>query len=255
MMHVDVVALEVGPDPLIEGLAQRATAVHEPVDGQRAIVGQVQAVEVALLEPGQVQRRLSHRLGGDSGVRHGAAIVRSLLDERDLLAEVRRLRGALLPGWARTDHDQVVGGAFHVPASRCRLDPQFSATLPRNGSASLSAEIGESEAYFRALQWRSPEREPITTIQAARLAHRPPRGPTEQRAVSEITPPTRRAGLADPLAGPYARRDGFARDTLPVRTARLLGLALAEREGSDEPHSLTAACRTTNTNPGSRQRN
>src|SRR5262249_37641776 len=46
-------------------------------------------------------------------------IVLSLLDERDLLAEVRRLRGALLPGWARTDHDQVVGGAFHVPASRC----------------------------------------------------------------------------------------------------------------------------------------
>jgi hypothetical protein len=117
-MHVDVVALEVGPDPLVEGLAHRATAVHEPVDGQAAIVGQVQAVEVALLESGQVQRGLSHRLAGDSGVRHGSAIARSLLDERDLLAEVRRLGGALLPGRARADHDQVVLGAFHIPASR-----------------------------------------------------------------------------------------------------------------------------------------
>src|SRR5262245_13200043 len=115
MMHVDVVALEVGPDPLIEGLAQRTTAVHEPVDGQRAIIGQVQAVEVALVEPGHVQRGLSHCLGGDSRVRHGSAIVRSLLDERDLLAEVGRLRGALLPGWARADHDQVVLGAFQIP--------------------------------------------------------------------------------------------------------------------------------------------
>ena len=67
MMDVDVVALEVGPDPLIEALAQRTTAVHEPVDGQRAIVGRVQAVDVALVEPGHVQRGLSHRFGGNSG--------------------------------------------------------------------------------------------------------------------------------------------------------------------------------------------
>jgi hypothetical protein len=92
--------------------------VHEPVDGQGAIVGQVQAVEVALVEPGQVQRRLSHRLARDSGVRHRSAKAWSLLDERNLLPEVRRLRGALFPSRAGADHDEVVGRVFHVCAGR-----------------------------------------------------------------------------------------------------------------------------------------
>src|SRR5215510_2867843 len=147
MMHVDVVALEVGPDPLIEGLAHRATAVHEPADGQSAIVGQVQAMEVALVEPGHVQRRLSHRLAGNTGVRHGSAIARSLLDERDLLAEVRRLRGALLPGRARADHDQVVLGAFHIPASRYRLASRFSTTFaPLQGESISRTGDGKVES-------------------------------------------------------------------------------------------------------------
>jgi hypothetical protein len=95
---VDVVAVEVGADPLIERLADRAAAMHEPVDGQGAIVGEGEPVEVALPEPGQVQGRLAHGLARDPGVRHRPAVARRLLDERDLLAEVRRLGGALLPG-------------------------------------------------------------------------------------------------------------------------------------------------------------
>src|SRR5262249_23580798 len=200
MMHVDVVALEVGPDLLMEGLAQRATAVHEPVDGQRTIVGQVQAVEVALLEPGQVQRRLSHRLGGDSGVRHGAAIILSLLDERNLLAEVRRLRSALLPGWARADHDQVVRGVFHIPALRCRLAPQFSATFPPKW---------QRESISRNRQERSQLPRASMAVARARTRHHDTSCQTRTSATSGTDgvvrserdhSPTGRAGLAEALA-------------------------------------------------------
>src|SRR5271155_3581597 len=107
-----MVAVEVGSDPMIEGLAHLAAAMHEALDGESRIVGEGKAVEFAIPEPGQVQGGLPHRLARNAGVSGGAAVTRSFLDQRDLFAEVRRLGGALLAGWAGADHDEVVGGAF-----------------------------------------------------------------------------------------------------------------------------------------------
>jgi hypothetical protein len=107
-INLDVMAAEVGADPHIEGLAHLAAAMHEALDGQSRIVGEREAVEFAIPEPGQVQRRLPHRLARNAGICRGPAVARSFLDQRDLLAEIRCLSGALFAGRAGTDHDEVV---------------------------------------------------------------------------------------------------------------------------------------------------
>ena len=102
------VAVEVARDlrDLLPG--HRVQAPHELAQAGVAIDVQRHAVEVAALEAGHVQRRLAQRLRRQrAGVHAGAADLGRLLDERDLLAEVGRLRRAFLPRRPRADHDQI----------------------------------------------------------------------------------------------------------------------------------------------------
>jgi hypothetical protein len=70
-------------------------------------------IQLAAAEPGQVERRLAQRLGGKrAGVDGGAPGLSLALDERHALAEVRRLRSALLSAGAgaHDDHVESFGG-------------------------------------------------------------------------------------------------------------------------------------------------
>ena len=79
--------------------ADRDVALHVVVD----------AVQAALAQPGEVERRLAQRLRRDrAGVHRGAARLGRALDDAHALAEVRRLRGAFLAGRAGADDDEIV---------------------------------------------------------------------------------------------------------------------------------------------------
>jgi len=49
---VDAMAVEVGADPFVQRLTNNPAAVQEPIDGESAVVGQGEAVKVALPESG-----------------------------------------------------------------------------------------------------------------------------------------------------------------------------------------------------------
>ena len=134
------------PSPLIESLAHRATAVHEPVDGQSAIVGQVQAVEVALLESGHVQGRLHaspcRGLRCLPRLRHSSEPARRARPSCRSTPPSRRPS----PGRARpiTIRSYLARSTFPPRGAAGLGDCQQS--LPRIGGRSLSAAIGKSEA-------------------------------------------------------------------------------------------------------------
>ena len=74
----------------------------------------VDAREVAVAEPGEEERGLAQGLRGErAGVRGGPASDGLLLDQGHRLAEVRRLRGPLLPRRPGADDDQVEIPSFH----------------------------------------------------------------------------------------------------------------------------------------------
>src|SRR3569833_1846977 len=67
-------------------------AVHEVGDRDVLLHVEVHAVQAALPEAGEVERRLAQRLGWNgAGVDRGAARARRAVDDGDALAEVRRL--------------------------------------------------------------------------------------------------------------------------------------------------------------------
>ena len=87
----------------------RALAKHEIADRDVALDVKVDAVEPALAQAGEIERRLAQRLGWNrAGVDRRAARLRRALDDADALAEVRRLRGALFAGRAGADDDEIV---------------------------------------------------------------------------------------------------------------------------------------------------
>ena len=63
----------------------------------------------AQTQSGEINRSLAQGLGRNAGRAHcDTAGADAPIDERDMLSEVRCLRGALLAGRARADHDQIV---------------------------------------------------------------------------------------------------------------------------------------------------
>ena len=112
LVAIDFVPAQVVVDPLPLVRDDAVFAVHEIGDGD-AVDGDVDRAfaEAALPEAGEVQRRLAQRLRRNgAGVDARAAEDRLALDERDTLAEVRRLRSALLAGRSGADDDEVVHG-------------------------------------------------------------------------------------------------------------------------------------------------
>ena len=106
---LDAVAIQVALDDPALVLDDRQLTVHQEADGQVLPQGVVDAVEPALAQTREIQRRLAKGLGGEgAGVDAGAAQVRRSLDQGHPLAEVGGLGGALLPGRAGADHDEVV---------------------------------------------------------------------------------------------------------------------------------------------------
>ena len=105
---VDVVVVEVARDLEAEVAHQRVLLRHEIPQRRALLELDVDAAQVARPKAGEIERRLAQRLERDAGVAHRAAERRALLDERDPLAEIGRLRGRLLAGDAAADHDQIV---------------------------------------------------------------------------------------------------------------------------------------------------
>src|SRR5690242_1099399 len=124
-MDIDMVTVKVGPDPLAERLADGTAATHKRVHRDRSIVAEPEAVQLTTVEAREVERGLPHRLARNSRIGYRTPETRATLDERDLLAEIGGLSGALLAAWARADHDEIVRPRFHVrfffPAFTFRL--------------------------------------------------------------------------------------------------------------------------------------
>ena len=107
---LDAVAAKVPVDPLPLPLDDYFLAVHEGVDGDFFVYVDVDGFPiVAGVEVGEVEGRLAQGLGGDgSGVHARPAEDGLALDERHALAEVGRLRRALLAGRSGADDDEIV---------------------------------------------------------------------------------------------------------------------------------------------------
>ena len=102
------VALHVAIDLRDLLLGDDADAPHELAQARVAIHVERHAVQTPPLEPREVERGLAQRLRGQRARVHARAAQRGrLLDERDALAEIRRLRRALLARRARADDDEV----------------------------------------------------------------------------------------------------------------------------------------------------
>ncbi len=83
-------------------------ARHQVTDGDLFLDPVARPVHLALVEPGEVEDRLAHRLGRDrAGVEAHPADHFRPLHERDPAVELGRGDGGLLPARARTDHQQV----------------------------------------------------------------------------------------------------------------------------------------------------
>src|SRR5216684_4265178 len=107
---IDLVPPQVVLDPLPFVRDYTIFAVHEVGDGD-AVDGQIDGAlaEAALPEAGEVKGGLAQCFRGDrAGVDAGPAENGLALDESHALAEVGRLRGALLAGRPGTDDDEVV---------------------------------------------------------------------------------------------------------------------------------------------------
>src|SRR5205807_6386040 len=106
--QLDPVALDVLPNSPSGGDDDLGGPTGQSVEGDRRIELQTEAVHLAVLEAGHVQRRLPEGLGGNTccAHHHAPGLGRSL-DDGHPLAEVRGLRRALFAGRARADHDQV----------------------------------------------------------------------------------------------------------------------------------------------------
>ncbi len=121
-VEVNAVALEVLHDARALGLHDEPLAVEKVARRERLLHLEMHRVQPALAEAGEVERRLAEGLGRQrAGIRRRAAEHGFLLDERDLLAEVSRLRCALLSSGAGADDHEVVMLGVHRSAGcgRC----------------------------------------------------------------------------------------------------------------------------------------
>jgi hypothetical protein len=120
--EINIVVVEVGHD-LEPVIAHDRVLLREEIPQPRPWLHlKVKAVQLSSPKACQVQRGLTKRLEGDAGTRYGTAEDRASLDQRNPLAEIGSLRGALLAGRTRSDHDQIVFHR-HVP----RLQPILAA--------------------------------------------------------------------------------------------------------------------------------
>src|SRR5262249_47123900 len=104
----DVVPEQLGSDDVALSLAHLPGPYGEVGDVDLLLHAVVLAVDPALREAGQVQDGLADRLRRDrSGVDGHASEMPVPLDERRATAELRGLDRGLLPGWARTDDEQL----------------------------------------------------------------------------------------------------------------------------------------------------
>lgn len=115
-MKVDVMAIEICADPLVQRVTNDTTAVHERLNGDGPVIAQLDPVQVAVAQAREIKRGLSHRLAGHPGVRHRPAQTRILLDQRHLLVKVCGLCSAFFPGRSGADHDQIIGRCSHLSA-------------------------------------------------------------------------------------------------------------------------------------------
>jgi hypothetical protein len=110
-------------------------ARHDGVDpkgeirhGDGVLQGVVPSVERPLLDSGEIEDRLAQRLRRDrTGVEADAAHHLLAVDDRDALADLRRGDGALLPGRARPDDDEVVLVGFQQIAPHGSLTGRSAA--------------------------------------------------------------------------------------------------------------------------------
>ena len=107
---IDGVAIEVVAHLVFHQRSDLRGARAEHLDHAFAIDHRRNPVEVSLAKPGDVQRSLPQRLGGDAAVPyHDTAHPRGPFDDGDPAAEVRGVRRGLLTRGAGADHDDVVG--------------------------------------------------------------------------------------------------------------------------------------------------
>ena len=105
---LDAVPVEVRDDPGTFALVHGPLVRHEVADGDLVIELQLDPAQVAIAEPREEERRLAQGLRGERpGVGRRPSQDRLLLDQGHRLAEVRRLRGPLLPRRPGADDDQV----------------------------------------------------------------------------------------------------------------------------------------------------
>ena len=118
-IEVDLVAIHVARDAAALLADDEALAVHQRRGRVRPGQREHGRLQPARGHAGQRQRTLAQRLRGQrAGVGAGAAQMgRGLLDHRRALAEIRRLRRALLAGRPAADHDQVVHRHVHKRSS------------------------------------------------------------------------------------------------------------------------------------------
>src|SRR5262249_45639169 len=87
-----------------------ALVVHEVVHREVFLERIVDAIEAALLEPGEIQGGLPKGLARNgTGVDAAAARMVRALDDRDALAEIGSLRAGFLACRTATDDDQIEG--------------------------------------------------------------------------------------------------------------------------------------------------
>jgi hypothetical protein len=106
--QLNFVELQVLQDALALHFDHRAFVVHKIMDGEIFFQRIINAVQPALFQPGEVQRRLAQRFAWNgprvdaTSPDHGRA-----LDDRHALAEVRRLGAGLFAGRPTADDHQI----------------------------------------------------------------------------------------------------------------------------------------------------
>src|SRR5262245_26810973 len=89
-------------------------AYHQTFEGNLGIEVETQSVHFAVAKPAHIEGRLAQSLGRDARAAYGnAARCRRLLDKSDRLVVISCLCRSFLPGWARTNHDEIKGIAHH----------------------------------------------------------------------------------------------------------------------------------------------
>ena len=113
----DGVAVQVALDLAGLPLCDLLQTPDELAQALLAVQPHTHSVKSPAAKTGQVQGRLTQRLGGQGPRVHGrTAHFGAALDERHALAEVRRLRGALFAARARAHHHELEGLDVHRAA-------------------------------------------------------------------------------------------------------------------------------------------